>query len=265
MKITVFTSNQPRHLALASKLSAVCDELYVVSETTTLFPGTIADFYKKSDVMQRYFASVIAAEERLFGMVDFLPNNCRIMPLMLGDLNRLPRPALEQALDSDVYIVFGASYIKGWLIDFLVEHKAINIHAGISPYYRGASCNFWALYDNLPHYVGATIHMLSKGLDSGPMLYHAIPKFNGENPFEFTMKTIPAAIDSLVARISDQSLLKYEPVAQDRSQEVRYTRNSAFTDEVALEFLDRDWDASTLEGLLESTKKPQLLHPYFQQ
>jgi len=38
---------------------------------------------------------------------------------------------------------------------------------GISPYYRGNDCNFWALNDNNPHLVGSTIHLLSKGLDNG--------------------------------------------------------------------------------------------------
>ena len=44
---------------------------------------------------------------------------------------------LSDFLKSDVYVVFGSSYIKGELVDFLVKQKAINIHAGVSPYYRG--------------------------------------------------------------------------------------------------------------------------------
>ncbi len=69
------------------------------------------------------------------------------------------------------------------------KQKAINIHAGVSPYYRGTDCNFWALYDDNPHLVGTTIHLLSKGLDSGPMLYHAMSNLK-TNPFEYTMSTI---------------------------------------------------------------------------
>ena len=75
-----------------------------------------------------------------------------------------------------MYIIFGASYIKGWLIDFLVENNAINIHMGLAPYYRGNSCNFWALFDDKPSYVGATIHKISKGLDNGPILFHCLPE-----------------------------------------------------------------------------------------
>ena len=67
---------------------------------------------------------------------------------------------------------------------------------GVSPYYRGADCNFWALYDNNPHYVGATIHLLSKGLDSGPILYHALSN-RKENVFEYSMSTVVSAFHSL--------------------------------------------------------------------
>ena len=89
---------------------------------------------------------------------------------------------LNSFLKSDMYIVFGSSFIKGELANFLIKKKAINIHMGVSPYYRGTDCNFWALYDNNPHLVGATIHFLSKGLDNGPILYHAMSKIR-KNPY----------------------------------------------------------------------------------
>ena len=79
-----------------------------------------------------------------------MPANIKTFAIKFGDLNKLKKSHLNQALDSDFYIVFGSSFIKGWLIEFLIEKKAINIHMGVSPYYRGSSCNFWALYDNNP-------------------------------------------------------------------------------------------------------------------
>ena len=107
------------------------------------------------------------SEVKIFDNIDFLPNNVYQLSIKNGDLNFLTKNQMSEALKSDIYIVFGASYIKGWLIEFLEKNNAFNIHMGLSPYYRGSSCNFWALYDNNPNYVGATIHMLSKGLDSG--------------------------------------------------------------------------------------------------
>ena len=109
--------------------------------------------------MQTYFQNVINSERNIFGDICFLPENIRNLPIKSGDLNRLDSTQLTDALHSDFYVVFGASYIKGWLIDFLVEYHAINIHMSLSPYYRGSSCNFWALYDNHPSYMGATIYI----------------------------------------------------------------------------------------------------------
>lgn len=54
------------------------------------------------------------------------------MSVKSGDLNLLSRNQFDAALNSYVSVVFGASYIKGWLSDFLVEKDAINIHMGIS-------------------------------------------------------------------------------------------------------------------------------------
>ena len=70
------------------------------------------------------------------------------------------------------------------MADFLLKKKAINIHMGISPYYRGADCNFWAIYDKNPSLVGATIQLLSKKLDYGLILYHETSDFH-KDPFVY--------------------------------------------------------------------------------
>jgi hypothetical protein len=263
MKITVFTSNQPRHLALVRRLSEISTQTYAVLECNTVFPGLVSDFFRKSDVMREYFQNVMRAEKVLYGDVQFLPSNTRTLSIKSGDLNKLGYGELKEALSSDVYIVFGASYIKDWLVDFLVQQKAINIHMGISPYYRGSSCNFWALYDQKPQYVGATIHLLSKGLDSGDMLFHALPTLNDEEPFLFTMKAVEAAQLSLAERIGDETLFGIAPVAQDKTLEIRYTRNADFTDDVASDFLARRLNNLKLRDLYSASEGYSLLSPFY--
>ena len=51
MKVTVFTSNQPRHINLINLISEFAEETYAVLECNTLFPGLVPDFYKSSPVM----------------------------------------------------------------------------------------------------------------------------------------------------------------------------------------------------------------------
>ena len=78
------------------------------------------------------------------------------------------------------------------VINFLIKKKAINIHMGISPYYRGTDCNFWALYDCKPELVGATLHLISKGIDNGKIIANATSEYN-KNPFLYTMSTVKSA------------------------------------------------------------------------
>ena len=251
MKITLFTANNPRHLRFAERLSEIAEQVYMVQECVTVFPGMIEDFYRKSDVMRSYFYRVIQAERDIFGMPRFLPKKVRQLAIRTGDLSHAPLEMLSDALNSDIYVVFGASYIRPPLVDFLIDRMAINIHMGISPYYRGSSCNFWALYDGHPDLVGATIHLLSRGLDSGSMLYHVRPPAKPTDPFVFGMKAVDSAQRSLIKRISSGEIYEFPAIQQEKSMEIRYTRNRDFTDEVAGRYLSRGISADDIyKGIL---------------
>ncbi|QDT19952.1 formyltransferase family protein [Gimesia chilikensis] len=262
MKITVFTSNQPRHLSLIAGLASIADEVFAIQECNTIFPGQVADFFRRSEVMQEYFSHVIAAEKEIFGLPRFSPANVRSLSMKLGDLNRLEMSTLQPALESDYYVVFGSSFIKGDLIDFLVNHRALNIHMGVSPYYRGSSCNFWALQEGHPDYVGATIHMLSKGLDSGPMLFHALPAPQEIEAFPLGMRAVKAAHTGLIEYLQAGKIFDFEPVVQDKSLELKYTRNSDFTDEVAAAYLQAAPSAADIAHALAARDLERFLHPY---
>ena len=198
----------------------------------------------------------------MFGSPCFLPSNVQSLSLKSGDLNKLDVDVLKPALQSDYYVVFGSSFIKGELIEFLVSKSAINIHMGLSPYYRGSSCNFWALYDNKPDYVGATIHLLSKGLDSGAMLFHAVPKADRVEPFLLGMLAVKSAHNGLVSAIKAGEILKMKAVDQDKSLEIRYTRNKDFTDEVASKYLENQATSQEVFQSLKDRDLTVLLNPY---
>lgn len=262
MKITVFTSNQPRHLALLSGLASIADEVYAIQECNTVRPGEAADFFRKSDVMRDYFQRVIAAERAVFGRARFCPGAVRQLAIRMGDLNLLDLSDFEPALAADVFVVFGSSYIKGKLADLLVERRAYNIHMGVSPYYRGSSTNFWALYDGRPQYVGATIHLLTTGLDSGPMLFHALPPVEATEPFLLGMRAVQAAQQGLIQALVDGTLHTIVPVQQDGTRQLRYTRNADFTDEVAAEYLRRLPSGESIQQCLEMRDARDFVRPF---
>ena len=243
MKVTLFTSNNLRHNYLINLLSNFCDELWVIQECKTLFTGKKDKKYQNKNIIEEYFKKVLEAQNKIFKneFVNKNNKNIKTLPVLYGELNKLSLSFLEDFLKSDIYVVFGSSYIKGELVDFLVKQRAINIHAGVSPYYRGTDCNFWALYDDNPHLVGSTIHLLSKGLDSGPILYHAMSNLK-KNPFEYTMSTVKSAFHSITQRIKDGSILTIKPLVQDKRKEVRYSKKSEFNEEIVKKYFKKQFN-----------------------
>ena len=239
MKITVFTSNQKRHNYLINILHKLSSELFVVQEIDTLFPGLNTGRYPQGTAFYKYFRYVQDAEKKIFNIKNLsFKKKTHLITMRKGDLNSITLKNLDSFLKSDYYIIFGSSYIRGPLIKFLVKKKAINIHMGVSPYYRGTDCNFWALYDNNPHLVGSTIHLLSEGLDSGQILYHAISEAT-LNPFIYTMSTVKSAFKSLEARILNNSLKKIKPEKQIRNKEIRYSIRKQFNEKIINNFFKK--------------------------
>lgn len=111
---------------------------------------------------------------------------------------------------------------------------------GLSPFYRGSDCNFWALFDNNPHLVGGTVQLISKGLDTGPIIYHALSDVK-DDPFIYSMSTVKSTIVSLVEKIKNKTLKINEAILQDKKKEIRYTKKIEFTDKVILEFMKKNF------------------------
>lgn len=262
MNITIFTSNQPRHVALIDALASVADRVYAIQECNTVYPGQVADFFAKSAVMQEYFSHVMAAERAVFGPPTFprnSRNNVSQFAIKMGDLSRMTPADLGPAMQADLFIVFGASFIRGPLCQHLVDRRAINIHMGISPQYRGSSCNFWALYDDNPHLVGATLHLLSDGLDSGPILRHALPPVDIDDGFVLGMAAVAAAHTALLDLIQLGKIDTSSAIPQERQHQISYTRHADFTDAVAAQYLARPDARGALRRQLAARDPAQFL------
>ena len=259
MKITLFTSNQSRHNYLINKLSKITNELFVVQENDTRFPGLIPGHYPASKGYEDYFKNVIKAEKELFGLNYIQSKNINLISLLEGDINKTNIDFFSDFLKSDIYIITGSSYIKGELAEFLIEKKAISIHMGLAPYYRGTDCNFWALYDDNPNLVGATIYLLSKGLDTGKILYHAISNIK-TNPYIYSMSCVKSAFDSIVERIENKSLYNNSFTEQDKSKEVRYSRKNDFNENIIKEFYKKNIDLNKKKTDLDLYINPFILN-----
>ena len=67
MKITLFTLNKNRHNYLINLLSEVSDQLFVIQECDTIFPGIVPGHYQASPIMKKYFENVNNVQFQIFG------------------------------------------------------------------------------------------------------------------------------------------------------------------------------------------------------
>ncbi len=76
---------------------------------------------------------------------------------------------LVRAAKPDVIVVMGTCLIGKDLMS--IAPLMLNIHTGLSPYYRGGYTNMWPIIENEYGYFGVTVHKMSLGIDSGDIVY----------------------------------------------------------------------------------------------
>ena len=100
MKITLFTSNNNRHNYLINLLSNICDEICVVQECRSLFPGKNTSMYPKNKIIEKYFNYVKEAEKKIFTgeFVNKYQKNIITLPILYGELNNLSLSRIQACL-----------------------------------------------------------------------------------------------------------------------------------------------------------------------
>jgi hypothetical protein len=81
--------------------------------------------------------------------------------------------------------------------------------------------------------------------------------------FLIGMKAVKAAQVSLINAIARGELNSIAPVQQDRSLEIRYSRNAEFTDEVAAAFISRNLTPAEIGVRLKNAPARDFVRPRF--
>jgi len=80
---------------------------------------------------------------------------------------------LVASLAPDVLVVNGTRIIAPPLLASLTC-PIINMHAGLTPRYRGVHGGYWALAEGRPEWVGTTVHLVDRGIDTGGVLAQSV-------------------------------------------------------------------------------------------
>jgi methionyl-tRNA formyltransferase len=91
-------------------------------------------------------------------------------------VDHINSPAVYERLKKerpDLILDHGTSIVKDHILD--TSALALNLHRGLSPYYRGTYCTERALVNWDPHNIGVTIHKLTRIIDGGSILAQERP------------------------------------------------------------------------------------------
>lgn len=78
-----------------------------------------------------------------------------------------------RALDPAVIVVNGTRIIAKKVLES-VKAPFINMHAGITPLYRGVHGAYWALANDDRDHCGVTVHLVDPGIDTGAIVGQAL-------------------------------------------------------------------------------------------
>ena len=115
----------------------------------------ISSTRRKNDIINQYDLDVSAIDLSKIIQVDSINDNTT--------MNELTR------INPSVVVINGTRIISRKILN-CVDAKFVNIHAGITPQYRGVHGGYWALVDDNRDGCGVTIHLVDPGIDTGEIL-----------------------------------------------------------------------------------------------
>ena len=231
MKALVLTSNGLRHQYFASTMSRHFDVVGVVSEPKR-------NYYTKqkeeSAVIRKHFDSLAEAEKKYFGDASF-PQ----VPLIELEKAQINEPEVVDraiSLQPDLILLFGTAILRSsWLNAF--TDRIINLHLGLSPYYRGSATLFWPIFNGEIECVGTTIHLATDKVDAGSIIARIKPTLSvGDSYYDINYRAIKAGIDQMPGAIKGFLAGDHAAVPQTMSDKKAY-KKSDFTEEALLEAL----------------------------
>lgn len=122
---------------------------------------------------------------------------------------------LLNKLKPDYVVLGGTRILKDYVIK-IVKKGILNAHPAILPKYQGLDCVGWSILNNDP--VGATIHFIDSGIDSGPIiLQDSIDYSDCNSLIEVRIRTMKLCANLMLKSIIGLKFGTLHPIQQDSS------------------------------------------------
>ena len=237
---------------MANTVAEAAEEVIVVCECR---PSDAAGPAAGSSSMAAHFRLRHETECLWFAGHDVF--RASTLPVLYGETHLPSTVQIVKDFRPDLCVVFGASLIRDPLLSLLPAGRTVNLHLGLSPYYRGSGTNFWPFVNEELEYVGSTLLHLDAGVDTGPIIAHIVPEIEqGDTVHTVGCKVIRASAEGLVHALRLAREGKTLPrTPQWRVADGRYYRSKDVTEEILARY-HRNLEQGLVERFLRGQRKP---------
>jgi methionyl-tRNA formyltransferase len=213
MKVAILTSNHYRHKYFINEVSKHHEVVGVVMEEKSFIPLKYADNKKDERIIQEHFLLREKEEEQNFDKEVLDGISVLALPAKSVNTNEVLAYLLSKS--PDYLFVYGTGIIGEELIKEF-DGRIINMHLGLSPFYRGAGTNFYPIYNNEPEFCGVTIHYLDAGIDTGEIISRgrAVIKAK-DNPHSLGCRIIKVGIKLIIESLERIRENNFRPIKQN--------------------------------------------------
>jgi len=195
--IVLITSCQWRHHAGAFLLAKHFNLVGIISEERKgLQSGKTAE---EDAVIKEYDKECADKEKEYFGHAAVFPlSEEKILRVGYSQATTQESYKWIKDLNPDYIILFSAGIIRDPLLSEYTN-RIINLHLGLTPYYRGSGNAFWPLALGEPEGLGATVHLVVPELDAGGILGQSRPDNVKETdgPRDISNKNVRSGLELL--------------------------------------------------------------------
>ena len=209
-KVIILTGNELRHQYFRTIMSndSRFTVLATISEGTENSLENRTDRNPNSTYLESLHVSARTQTEKDMLLDSVIHMSDKSNPIIIpkGEINEDEVTKQIYNYNPDILVCYGSSVIKSTLLkDYY--NKFINVHLGLSPYYRGSGTNVWPLINEEPDMVGATFMHINEGIDTGRIIHQIRAQFFiGESPHSIgnrLIKQMTSTYCDIVANFDD--------------------------------------------------------------
>lgn len=185
MRIVLITGDHNRHKYLASQVLDSQHEVHwIIESREEILPAKrteISTYLAK--LADLHFQGRLEAESLYFGNIGYSLEKERFsshLTVSRENLNSETTARYIKGVSPHLILSYGCHKLSE-AITSLAEWKALNIHGGLSPKYKGTATHFWPTYFLEPHLTGLTLHSTSQEIDSGEIYLQTSVLVNPKN------------------------------------------------------------------------------------